>query len=85
MAISPEDHKDVKNHLGKALANKVKKVTNDSKMSKKYGATFGDLNLSTRHKEKIEAGRQFRQVYSKTGGAPDSPKAHNLMDKYRNK
>lgn len=31
--ISPEDKKDVKNHLGKALANKVSKVTNDSKMT----------------------------------------------------
>ena len=81
MALSHEDKKDVQKHMGKALANKVHKATID----KKYGATFGDLNLSKRHKEKIEAGRQFKQIYSKTSSAPDSPKAHHLMDKYRNK
>ena len=32
MALSNEDHKDVKHHMGKALANKVKKVTDDSRM-----------------------------------------------------
>jgi len=30
--ISPEDKKDVKTHLGKALAKKVSKVTDDSRM-----------------------------------------------------
>ena len=35
MALSNEDHKDVKHHMGKALANKVKKVTNDSLMKRK--------------------------------------------------
>ena len=32
MTLSNEDKKDVQNHMGKALANKVSKVTNDSKM-----------------------------------------------------
>jgi hypothetical protein len=35
MALSNEDHKDIKTHLGKALANKVSKVTDDSKMKRK--------------------------------------------------
>lgn len=34
MALSPEDKGDVKRHLGKALANKVSKVTNDKRMQK---------------------------------------------------
>lgn len=29
MALSKEDHKDVKNALGKAMANKISKVTRD--------------------------------------------------------
>jgi hypothetical protein len=29
MALSKEDHKDVKNAMGRALANKVKKATQD--------------------------------------------------------
>lgn len=33
MALSKEDHKDVKGALGKALANKVSKVTRDSNNS----------------------------------------------------
>lgn len=35
MALSNEDKKDVKTHLGKALAKKVGKVTNDRKMRHK--------------------------------------------------
>ena len=29
MALNPEDKKDVQNHMGKALANKVEKATRD--------------------------------------------------------
>ena len=39
MALSHEDKKDVAGAMGKALANKVSKVTRDHKAS----ATFGDL------------------------------------------
>lgn len=35
MALTPEDKKDVKKHMGAALANKVSKVTRDS-TAKKY-------------------------------------------------
>lgn len=31
MALSNEDHKDIKGALGKAMANKISKVTNDRK------------------------------------------------------
>jgi hypothetical protein len=34
MALQPEDKKDIKKHMGKALANKVSKVTNDSYMKR---------------------------------------------------
>jgi hypothetical protein len=37
MALSNEDHKDVKGALGKAMANKISKVTRDSSMKAKYG------------------------------------------------
>lgn len=35
MALTPEDKKDVKTHLGKALANKVSKVTRDGSAKSK--------------------------------------------------
>lgn len=34
MALSPEDKKDVKGAFGKAIANKVSKVTKDSSYSR---------------------------------------------------
>jgi hypothetical protein len=40
MAISKEDKHDVKTHMGKALANKVAKVTRDSRMMKKVPASY---------------------------------------------
>lgn len=42
MAISKEDKSDVKNAMGKALANKVGKVTRDN-TSKKYGIAMWKL------------------------------------------
>jgi hypothetical protein len=36
MALSNEDKKDVSDHMGKALANKVSKVTRDDAMKKHY-------------------------------------------------
>lgn len=41
MAISKEDNHDVAKHLGKALAKKVSKVTDDSKMRKHTFAGTG--------------------------------------------
>ncbi len=39
MALSKEDHKDVKGALGKAVANKISKVTRDTSLSgKKWNA-----------------------------------------------
>lgn len=38
MALTPEDKKDVKTHLGKALANKVAKVTRDKPYKTALGA-----------------------------------------------
>ncbi len=35
MALSHEDKKDVQKHMGKALANKVGKVTKDNKFKKR--------------------------------------------------
>jgi len=40
MALNNEDKKDVQKHMGKALANKVSKVTKDKHS---YAADFSDL------------------------------------------
>lgn len=50
MALSHEDKKDVKTHLGKALANKVSKVTRD-----------GIRKPAT--KEEVESGKKFANGY----------------------
>lgn len=41
MALSKEDHKDVKGALGKAVANKISKVTRDSKPKSKCSVCGG--------------------------------------------
>lgn len=46
MALSNEDHKDVKNHLGKALANKVSKVTRDKNHPQAYSINGREVNKS---------------------------------------
>ena len=57
MALSNEDKKDVKTHMGKALAKKVAKVTNDKKMKgKKMAAKGGFIKKLEAHKAK---GRSF--------------------------
>jgi len=41
MAISKEDKKDVQKHMGKALANKVSKVTKDKEITLRKGKHQG--------------------------------------------
>ncbi len=52
MALSKEDHKDVKGALGKAVANKISKVTRDS-----TGGMYGDRAMKrfTANKERKHA------------------------------
>jgi hypothetical protein len=53
MALSNEDHKDVKKAMGKALANKVAKVTRDNRVrklsveSKTLGRHYSELGPKT--------------------------------------
>lgn len=58
MAISKEDNHDVAKHLGKALAKKVSKVTDDSKM-RKYKSPTPTLRMSSNALEHAE-GRAAR-------------------------
>lgn len=90
MALNNEDKKDVAKHMGKALANKVSKSTKDSYMKKWSENKTGkpqSVSLKTylaNDKKVKESTKQFNEVYSKTSDAPDSPRAHQLMDNYRN-
>lgn len=55
MALSKEDHHDVKNALGKALANKVSKVTRDKfDIARKPDAKKDSLAKSNREKSNID-------------------------------
>ena len=62
MALSKEDHGDVKRALGKAVANKISKVTKD-----------GSTKLS-RNTARLRA---EGKLYKSSGMAPDSP-FHNV-------
>lgn len=42
--LSPEDKKDVKGAYGKAIANKISKVTNDSKMKHRVPGSTGRVH-----------------------------------------
>ena len=59
MALSNEDHKDVKGALGKAMANKISKVTRDKKPSNSLGIRMNsrqeDLKLAQRLYKEYEA------------------------------
>jgi len=57
MALTPEDKKDVKTHLGKALANKVSAVTRD----KNRAASDAFRKSSEFHSEKESRARQTKE------------------------
>ncbi|MFA5937532.1 MAG: hypothetical protein WC822_06680 [Candidatus Paceibacterota bacterium] len=71
MALTPEDKKDVKTHLGKALANKVSSVTRDGgHPSKEFKTSISDVrnNFSKEYKEKglaMRAERVAKEAKSK--------------------
>lgn len=44
MALNKEDKSDVKNAMGKALANKVSKVTRDKKKSSFVSSVMGEMH-----------------------------------------
>ena len=58
MALSPEDKQDVKNHMGKALANKVSKATRD-----RYAS------VSKRAKEQAKEREAKRSIGVPTSGS----------------
>lgn len=66
MAISKEDNHDVAKHLGKALAKKVAKVTDDSKMKKSFGFPQGSAAAAIARKE---AGRSVKLTPTVRSGA----------------
>ena len=43
MSLTPEDKKDVKGAMGKAIANKVSRVTKDRSSRKEDAHAFGDV------------------------------------------
>lgn len=60
MALSNEDKHDVKTHLGKALANKVSKVTKDSNFVQKVGKTWGKPVVSkSEKKEPVQISKEY--------------------------
>lgn len=59
MALSKEDHKDVKGALGKAMANKISKVTRDSTQSREYKA---EAAMMSRLKEKSKGVKMTRSI-----------------------
>lgn len=73
MALNNEDKKDVKNAMGKAIANKVSKVTHDSPNSlsgsekDKLRKKFGHNHLSG---SEMDNGRQAKSkaIHAKTEG-----------------
>lgn len=84
MALNNEDKKDVQKHMGKALANKVSKVTKDgsgrtqeianqikAKANKSSGQVTkdGSTKLSRNTARLAAEGK----LYKSTGMAPDSP------------
>lgn len=59
MALSNEDHKDVKGALGKAMANKISKVTRDSAQSREDKA---EAAMMSRLKTKSKGARMSRSI-----------------------
>ena len=69
MALSNEDKKDVKSHMGKALANKIAKVTDDSFMKRHSGVPSGvrvskrgGINNSTKGEAGIPQKKKRKQA-----------------------
>lgn len=61
MAISKEDKKDVKGAFGKAIANKIEKVTRD--YGPKASRHFADLPMKHRKKDDTSRiGRGYREM-----------------------
>lgn len=85
MALSNEDHKDVKGALGKAMANKIKRVTTDNRFTKPTGGGgfVGDIKKSFyEFEKKREVGREkrrskqhFKKRVLDTGSDPAKTKA----------
>jgi hypothetical protein len=59
MALSKEDHHDVKSALGKAMANKISKVTRDSVQNREDKAEAGMLS---RMKAKSKGVKMSRSI-----------------------
>jgi len=85
MALSNEDHKDVKNALGKALASKVKKVTNDSWVDKLDKSKYDASTLARWRADEARAKKQTASI-KKHGmsDVPDtSPRGHAYWNKQK--
>lgn len=54
MALSSEDHKDVKGALGKAMANKISKVTRDKKLTMGQRASQDFYKKNPGERERME-------------------------------
>jgi len=69
MALSSEDHKDVKGALGKAMANKISKVTRDGGGRKafKAGRTSGVYKT---HAEQDALEKHYREMRAKGQNKP---------------
>ena len=76
MALSNEDKKDVKTHMGKALAKKVAKVTNDRKM--RAG------NAVAQHNYEVKTGRKDYAGSKKVDLSKAFP-GESRMDKLKSK
>jgi hypothetical protein len=64
MALNKEDKGDIKKHMGKALANKISKVTNDRYMAKKAKKELYDMGKKNVGKE--EAVERMKQAFGST-------------------
>ena len=69
MALNKEDKKDVSNAYGKALANKVSKVTKDKPKRDKYGPLTMSLDDKDPHINKPRKTGRFKTSYGYAGGS----------------
>lgn len=81
MALTPEDKKDVKTHLGKALANKVAKVTRDTDAMFHHPKT-GKLHGRMEHTYKKDSfkGHKLAKKFGGAGFEGEQPTSKHVVD-----
>lgn len=77
--LNPEDKKDVKNAMGKAVANKVSQATNDGGpfgTAKRHLRADRKTGSITRGGEKVLSDLKNKAIHAKSGWSASDEKAH---------